>query len=51
MSETSVSLIVDKHKCETAGVKTGVLQRSPVSPILFAIYISRIFTEVKEKVE
>lgn len=51
MSERSVSLVVDSQPCVTAGVEMGVLQGLPVSPILFAVYLYRIFKEVEEEVK
>lgn len=50
MSERKVSLVVDRHQCEAVEVETGVPQESPVSRILFAIYLSGIFKEVEEDV-
>lgn len=51
LSKRMVSLVVDGHQCVAVEVDTGVPQRSPVSHILFAIYLSGIFEEVKEEVE
>lgn len=43
--------VVDDYQCKIAEVETGVPQGSPVSPILFAFYLSPIFKEVETEVE
>lgn len=39
------------YQCEAVKVKMGVPQGSPVSPILFAVYLSQKFKEVEEDIE
>lgn len=51
MLDRSVSLVIDSHLCQETTVETGVSQGSPVSPVLFAIYLSEVFKEVKQEVE
>ena len=50
MTDQRLQLVVDGFKCEEKLVDTGVPQESPVSPILFAIYLSGIFKAVEEAV-
>lgn len=51
ISDRRASLVVGGHQCEEAEVETGVPQGSPVSPIIFAIYLIGIFEEMEEEVE
>lgn len=51
MMESKLSLVVDGYQCEEVEVETGVPQGSPVSLILFVVYLSRIFKEVEKEVE
>lgn len=51
MSDRSIGLVIDTHHCTETGVETGVSQRSPVLPILFKIYLSRVFREMEKEVE
>lgn len=50
MSGSSIILVVDSYQGNTFEVETGVQQGLTVSLKLFAIYLSRIFKEVKEEV-
>lgn len=43
----TVSLVINGHEGAMEPRSTGILQGSPVSPILFAIYISEIFDKVE----
>jgi hypothetical protein len=45
-----IQLIVDKFQCAEKLVSTGVPQRLLIFPILFIIYISRIFEVIKAAV-
>ena len=49
MADRRVELMIDGHINPEVAVNIGILQSSPVSPILFLIYISGIFEEVEEK--
>lgn len=51
MLNRSMSRVIKSHLCEEMTVETKVPQRSPVSLILFAIYLSGVFREVEKKVE
>lgn len=51
MGGRSVALVIDGHQCRLGDRETGDGQESPVSPILFSIYLSSIFKEVEEQVE
>lgn len=51
MPKRNNSLVVDTNQWEVVKVETGVPQGSSASPLLFAIYLSRIFQEGKEEVE
>lgn len=44
-----VRLVIDGHDLKEQSVRTGVPQGSPVSPILFTIYLSQVFAEVERK--
>lgn len=39
---------MDGHDNKEQNIGTGIPQRSPVSPILFLVYISRVFEKVTE---
>ena len=43
-----VQLVIDGHDNKERNIETGIPQGSPVSPILFLIYISGVFNKVTE---
>lgn len=51
MSDRSVGLVIDGHQCKERGVETEVPYGSPVSLILFEIYLKGVFKEVEKAVE
>lgn len=46
MTDRKVQLVIDGHENNEREIETGIPQGSPVSPILFLIYISGVFEEV-----
>ena len=50
MADRRVELIINGHINPEVVVNTSIPQGSPVSPILFLIYISGVFEEVEEKI-
>lgn len=48
MKERKVQLVIDGHENRERKIETGIPQGSPVSPILFLIYISQVFDAVTE---
>ena len=48
LTNRKVQLVIDGHKNREREIKTGIPQGSPVSPILFLIYISQVFGAVTE---
>ena len=45
-----VQLVIDGYTCSSKEVEAGLPQGSPISPILFAIYISGFFDHIEEKI-
>jgi hypothetical protein len=50
MTDRKASLLINGHENAMKPTKTGIPEGSPVSPILFASYISGIFEEIEEEV-
>ena len=50
MSERKVRLVTNGQEGGDHNINTGVPQGSPISPILFAIYLSGLFGYVEDKV-
>jgi hypothetical protein len=50
MTDRKACLLINGHESTMKPTKTGIPRGSPVSPILFAIYISGIFKEIEEEV-
>lgn len=50
LTDRHLQLVIDGYCGETQLVSMGVPQGSPVSPILFAIYLSGVFSELEGKV-
>jgi hypothetical protein len=48
LSERTVEMVIEGNAMERHPVEAGVPQGSPVSPILFAIYTSRLIKWVEE---
>lgn len=46
LTNRKIQLIVDGHDNDKKDIEIGIPQGSPVSPILFLIYISGVFDEV-----
>lgn len=44
-----IQLVIDGHNSKERDIETGIPQGSPVSPILFFIYISNVFNKVSKK--
>jgi len=45
-----VQLVIDGFTCSNREIITGVPQGSPVSPILFIIYLSGVFNSIEERI-
>lgn len=50
MLDRSVGGFMDGHQCEETAVDTGISQGLPVSPIIFAIYLSGVSKEVEKEI-
>lgn len=50
LTDRSVELVIDGYCNPKYKVESGIPQKSPVSPILFLIYISEVFFQVEEKI-
>jgi len=50
LTERKVQLVIDGYTCLTRDIDCGVPQGSPISPILFVIYISGFFSAIEDKV-
>ena len=48
LTNRRVQLVIDGHDNKEREIETGIPQGSPVSPILFLIYISGVFNKVSE---
>jgi hypothetical protein len=51
MENRRIRMVVDGCELAERDIQTGIPQGSPVSPILFAIYLSGVFTAVESSVE
>src|SRR5947209_2919849 len=49
LTDRMASLSFDKDTEQMSGIETGIPQGSPVSPILFLIYLSPLFTLMKQR--
>jgi retron-type reverse transcriptase len=49
-TDRKVQLIIDGYTCSSKEVEVGLPQGSPISPILFVIYISGFFDYIEEKI-
>ena len=48
LTDRKIQLVIDGHDNKERDIETGIPQGSPVSPILFLIYISGVFEAVTE---
>ena len=48
LTNRKVQLVIDGHESKERKIETGIPQGSPVSPIIFLIYISQVFDAVIE---
>ena len=49
LTNRKLQLIINGHNNPKNNIETRILQGSPVSPILFLIYISRVFDQIGKK--
>ena len=49
MTKRSINLIFAEHKSKTYYIESGIPQGSPISPILFLIYIRYLFLKIGMK--
>ena len=49
MSNRRVALAFDNKKDDMKAIETGIPQGSPVSPILFLIYLRPLFDKIKKQ--
>jgi hypothetical protein len=49
-TDRKVQLVIDGYTCSSKEVEAGLPQGSPISPILFVIYISGFFDHIEEKI-
>ena len=50
LRERKVQLVIDGYTCQVRDIKMGVPQGSLISPILFIIYLSRVFNAIEAKI-
>jgi len=50
LSDRNVQLVIDGHQCPEREIQSGVPQGSPVSPILFIIYLGGVFQAIDQAV-
>ncbi len=50
LTDRKVQLVIDGYTCLMRDIDSGVPQGSPISPILFVIYISGFFSAIENKV-
>jgi retron-type reverse transcriptase len=49
-TDRKVQLVIDGYTCSSKDIEAGLPQGSPISPILFVIYISGFFDYIEEKI-